>query len=219
MNFTRETIENAAVGVGVAETHEGLSAIHRPGCAAAIWKRTPLPAFQDWIDRLDPSDLPQTRMIIAPEKVREALQKTALICGTPDCPECGMLVDDISALAMIFAELMGAPYLRLRLDIVNSNACRKFHMDAVTARLICTYRGQGTQYGISSDGSDPSRVFSVPACAPIILRGSEWPEEPKSGLLHRSPPIEGSGETRLLLVLDPVTDLDDEPAQQNTILH
>ncbi|HMB12384.1 MAG TPA: DUF1826 domain-containing protein, partial [Roseovarius sp.] len=29
---------------------------------------------------------------------------------------------------------------------------------------------------------------------------------PPSGLLHRSPPIEGSGETRLLLVLDPVDD-------------
>jgi len=28
-------------------------------------------------------------------------------------------------------------------------------MDAVKSRLICTYRGQGTQYGISMDGSDP----------------------------------------------------------------
>ncbi|MEW7008160.1 DUF1826 domain-containing protein [Lentilitoribacter sp. EG35] len=32
------------------------------------------------------------------------------------------------------------------------------------------------------------------------------PETPTSGLLHRSPPIDGTGETRLLLVLDPVSD-------------
>nr|WP_245926135.1 DUF1826 domain-containing protein [Ascidiaceihabitans donghaensis] len=30
------------------------------------------------------------------------------------------------------------------------------------------------------------------------------------GCLHRSPPIEGSGETRLVLVLDPIFDLEDE---------
>lgn len=31
-------------------------------------------------------------------------------------------------------------------------------------------------------------------------------ERPASGLLHRSPPIEGAGETRLVLVLDPIHD-------------
>ncbi|MEO1549526.1 MAG: DUF1826 domain-containing protein, partial [Pseudomonadota bacterium] len=68
----------------------------------------------------------------------------------------------------------------------------------------------GTQYGISVDGTEPARVFTVQTGAPILLRGTEWPEEPKSGLLHRSPPIEGSGETRLVLVLDPIFDPVDE---------
>jgi len=101
---------------------------------------------------------------------------------------------------------MSAPYLRLRLDVVRTNACRKFHIDAVTARLICTYRGTGTQYGISTDGADPKRVFTVPTGAPIILRGTLWPADLPSGLLHRSPPIVDTGETRLLLVIDPVFD-------------
>ncbi|MEM6589751.1 MAG: DUF1826 domain-containing protein [Pseudomonadota bacterium] len=214
MNFARETVTDAAVGVGVTKSHEGLSSIHHPGCAATIWQRAPAPDFQDWIDDLDPEHLPRIRMILAPDQVREALQKTALMCGTPDCPQCGMLVDDIAALAMIFADVMTARFVRLRLDVVTHNACRKFHIDAVKARLICTYRGTGTQYGISTDGEDPSRVFTVPACAPIILRGTQWPEGPKSGLLHRSPPIEGSGETRLLLVIDPV---DEAPNDNNTI--
>lgn len=118
-----------------------------------------------------------------------------------------MLVDDIAALADVFADVMHAPYLRLRLDVIKTNACRKFHIDAVTARLVCTYRGTGTQYGISTDGTEPKRIFTVPTVSPILLRGTLWPETPRSGLLHRSPPIEGTGETRLLLVLDPIVDL------------
>ena len=42
--------------------------------------------------------------------------------------------------------------------------------------------------------------------APILLRGTLWQERPRTGLLHRSPPIEGTGETRLVLVLDPIDD-------------
>ena len=79
----------------------------------------------------------------------------------------------------------------------------------MTARLICTYRGPGTQYCISHDHTDPKRFFTVPTGAPILLRGSRWPQRPASGLLHRSPPIEGTGETRLVLVLDPVLNEDD----------
>lgn len=46
--------------------------------------------------------------------------------------------------------------------------------------------------------------MTVPTGSPIILRGTRWPETPVSRLLHRSPPIVGTGETRLVLVLDPV---------------
>ena len=145
--------------------------------------------------------------------VSEALVNITRACGTPDCPERDLFIDDVSALAAIFADVMRVGYLRLRLDVVVSNACRKFHIDAVTARLICTYRGTGTQCGISADGGVPRRVLTVPTGSPIILRGTHWPETPISGLLHRSPPIEGTGETRLMLVLDPVNDPADEPDQ------
>jgi hypothetical protein len=87
---------------------------------------------------------------------------------------------------------------------VTTNACRKFHVDAMAARLICTYRGTGTQYGQSRNGDDPKRVFTVPTGSAVLLRGSLWPSNRDCGLVHRSPPIEGTGETRLVLVLDPV---------------
>ena len=108
--------------------------------------------------------------------------------------------------ADVFSGLTPAACFRLRFEVVTRNACRKFHVDAVTARLVCTYRATGTEYGISTNGRVPRRVFTVPTGAPMLLRGTPWLERPKSGLLHRSPPIEGTRETRLALVLDPVLD-------------
>ena len=191
---------------------DGLAAIHQPGTAAAFWERTPLDRFQTWIDALPPEQLPRARIILRPEAVCDALIEVTRFCGTPECPERNMLIEDASALAAIFADVMDCAYLQLRLDAIQTNACRKFHVDAVTARLICTYRGTGTQYGVSTTGDDPDTVLTVPTGAPIVLRGTRWPENPPSGLLHRSPPIAGTNETRLLLVLDPVEDPDRDAA-------
>jgi len=210
MNLIRDIQTNGLAGVSVAETPAAVTAIRQPGCAASIWKRAPLASFQSWIDALPPQHLPRARVVLRPNAVRGALSKIFDGATLPDGGERAMLVDDISALADMFATAMRAPYLRLRLDVVTTNACRKFHVDAITARLLCTYRGTGTQYGVSTDGTEPKRIFTVPTGSPILLRGRLWPETPGAGVLHRSPPIEGSGETRLVLVLDPVFDLEDE---------
>ncbi len=209
MTVVREIAKDAAIEVDVADAAEGLSAIHNPGCAAVIWRRQVLPDFQSWIDALPPEQLPQARVILRPEDVRDAVFQICKATGIANCAEREQLVDDTAVLADIFTSLVPAPYLRLRFDVVTTNACTKFHIDAVTARLICTYRGTGTQYGVAADGAEPRRVFTVPTGAPILLRGTLWPERPKSGLLHRSPPIEGTGETRLVLVLDPVLEPDE----------
>jgi hypothetical protein len=211
MTLIQETIKCAAVGVGVSHTPEGLSAINKPGCAAAIWQRRPLPSFQSWIDTLDPARLPKARVITSHRNVREVVLQICEVSGIPDCSERQILADDASALAAIFNDIMPSSHFQLRFDVVTNNACRKFHIDAVTARLVCTYRGTSTQYGISTDGKDPKRVFTVPTGSAMILRGTLWPEESKSGLLHRSPPIAGTGETRLLFVLDPITELENVP--------
>lgn len=211
MSLAQERVDDAAIGVGISDTPEGLSVIKHPGCPAAIWRRQPMQSFQVWLDALEPDRLPRARTILRPTAVRDFLHHTCDVADTPSGDERDMLVDDAAALATMFSDLFDAPYLRLRFDVVTNNACRKFHIDAVTARLVCTYRGTGTQYGFSVDGADPERVFTVPTGAPVLLRGTLWPAHPKSGLLHRSPPIEGTGETRLMLVLDPVLDPADEP--------
>lgn len=198
-----------AAGVAVVYEPDHLTAFLETSCAAAIWHRTPAAEFQSWIHDLLPSSLPEGRIVLRPEAVGSAIEELCQIAETPSSPHKNQLIDDISALSDVFARLMQTQYLRLRLQRVTSNACRKFHVDAIVGRLVCTYRGAGTQFGTSANGGDPTRVLTVPTGAPILLRGSLWPETPASGLLHRSPPIEGTGETRLVLVLDAVDDIHD----------
>ncbi|MEO1531121.1 MAG: DUF1826 domain-containing protein [Pseudomonadota bacterium] len=210
MNLVRETVVDAAIGVGVADRCDDLAAINHPGCAAAIWRRQLDRDFQTWVDSLQPDELPRARMILPPEEAAACLLDLFDEQHVQAGDERAWLVGDIQRLCTAFLRLVHAPFIRLRLDVVANNACRKFHLDAVTARLVCTYRGTGTQYGVSTDGADPRRIFTVATGSPIILRGTQWPETPRSGLLHRSPPIEGTGETRFVLVIDPIFDPDEE---------
>ncbi|WP_421907389.1 DUF1826 domain-containing protein [Mameliella sp.] len=209
MTYYQDIFEEAGNAIFRAETPDAIAAIRRPSCAATIWQRKPTTRFQSWIDALPPEQLPSARIVLRAEMVGAALLKLAEAHGTPEGPERDLLIEDVSALAAIFADVMRVKYVRLRLETVTGNACRKFHLDAVTGRLICTYRGPGTQYGTAVTGTAPHRIHAVPTGAPIVLRGTHWPEKPLSGLLHRSPPIEGTGRVRFVLVLDPV----DDPAQ------
>jgi hypothetical protein len=201
----REIVRDAAIGVAVADAPEGLSALRRPGCAAAIWRRQPMSAFQAWLDAIPPERLPNGRVILRPEAVRDGADRLSAIAGTPEGAGRDRFCDDVAALAEIFTGVMDTRYLRLRLAPVDTDGCRRFHVDAMRARLVCTYRGPGTQYAVSTDGTPPSRVFQVPTGAPILMRGTLWPGEPV-GIMHRSPPIEGTGITRLVLVLVVVDD-------------
>ncbi|WP_170551059.1 DUF1826 domain-containing protein [Ruegeria atlantica] len=204
MNFVRKPVKDKVTGVSFADDPAALRTFAQPNCAALIWRRRTPPDMQSWLNQLDPKVLPSGRVILPPSAVKTTVEQLCDISGMPYGTERAWLQDDIASLADIFCELMNANFLRLRLDVVTTNACRKLHTDAVTARLVCTYRGTGTQYGTSTDGKDPALVFTVQTGAPILLRGTLWPERPSSGVVHRSPPIEGTSESRLVLVLDPV---------------
>ncbi|GIR45987.1 MAG: hypothetical protein CM15mP54_28410 [Paracoccaceae bacterium] len=84
--------------------------------------------------------------------------------------------------------------------------CPKFHVDSITARLICTYRGLGTQYGISELGEDPKHLYIHSKLAFNFAQRTFMPTKPRVDLLHRSPPTNGKEETRLIMVLDHVID-------------
>ncbi|MFV0383899.1 DUF1826 domain-containing protein [Paracoccus sp. (in: a-proteobacteria)] len=181
-----------------------LDQIRAPGCAAAIWQRDTAPQVQSWIDALPAGKLPTLRGAIDAGDAGQVVDQACARAGLPMGAVREFLVRDTGLLASHFARIMQNRSLHLRLDVVSGNACRKFHQDYVPARLLCTYRGQGTEYGLAEGGIDgvPLQVRRMQTGWAALFRGRLWPGSEECGLVHRSPPIEGSGETRLLLVID-----------------
>ncbi len=219
MKSEAKNAANVNFKVPINDNVDGLYAVSQSSVPAVIWRRTPSSKFQTWIDSLPEKELPSARIALPLDAIQRALMEVMQISKTPACAQREILIDDISALADVFAEINQTKFLRLRLEAITGNACSKFHIDAVTTRLVCTYRGPGTQYSFSADDSVPSNIFDVPTSSPIIMRGTLWPTKEKSFLLHRSPPIEGSGQTRLLLVLDPIDDPKIESTRTNFSIH
>ncbi len=193
--------------VRIAKDLTELSAIHEPGTGVALWTRALPASLQSWLNGLPVEQVPSTRTVIRPSAVPEAVDVAFKAAGTPEGAERDRLADDITRLAEVFAELMAVPYVRVRLENVRDDACTKFHHDRVNARLICTYRGPGTQYGLASTNGDPTTIHDVPAGVPAIFRGALSPAADQLPVVHRSPAIAGTGRTRLVLVIDPVADL------------
>jgi hypothetical protein len=137
------------------------------------------------------------------ERVRDGLVAPILFEGALDTlPGAldglpALLAADVMALATRFAALIGSDAIRLRLEVITGNACRKWHRDYTNLRLVLTYLGPGTEYRL---GEDPSGA-RVPEQAAALFKGRL--AEGCAGMVeHRSPPIEGSGARRLVLVLD-----------------
>ena len=197
----------ALVGLALAQTANDFSIIQDQDCAAVLCQTQISSHILDWLASLDPACLPKARVILHPDRVQSALVHICDMSQMPVCAERDAFIAHAQQLSDAFMHIMKAPYMLLRLDVISHNACSRFHIDALTARLMCTYRRTGTQYGLANAAGDPETVHSVRTGAAIVLRGKRWLTKAKVDLVHRSPPIQGTGQTRLLLVLDPISDL------------
>jgi hypothetical protein len=126
------------------------------------------------------------------------------------------LAVDLFDLSSLLLNLTGAPAIRSRFERVEHDGCRLFHTDKNTLRLLCTYAGAGTQWlpdaavdrsalGKGSNAaicSNTRAVRSIRRGDVALLKGDAWPGNAGRGIVHRSPPIAKSGQSRLLLTLD-----------------
>jgi hypothetical protein len=190
-----------------------LAAIGRHNVDLAIWTRRLPPALAHWLDALPPAQLPRLRVRIGHPQVAAALDAAFAAAGTPGCAARDLLAADIVALTTQFARLVESPDLDLRLDTVDDDGCTRWHRDVTPMRLLCTYRGPGSERvdaehaaAALADADDfAGPCYAVPQHAVAVLRGAlddagrPWAR----GLVHRSPRIAGQGITRLLLCLNP----------------
>lgn len=115
-----------------------------------------------------------------------------------------VLVDELTTLAMRFAKIVACDRLRVRLDVIQTDACRKFHADNVTVRLLMPLVGPGTQWLAACKLHDdpPIADGQLQIGEVALFKGRVWAERPE--ILHRSPPVAATGITRLLLAIDPL---------------
>ncbi|GAB5456336.1 MAG: hypothetical protein Hens2KO_25650 [Henriciella sp.] len=166
-----------------------------------MWQRSVPEAVQTWLDQLPDTHLPTGRFSLSPADAGACVRHLFVETGIADHPALAWLCQDADRLAALIARVCDVSTVRLRFEAVYDNACRKFHVDNVGARLICTYRGPGTQIGLGEH--DTSKITTISTGAPILLKGRQSSQGQDIILQHRSPPIEGTGVSRLVLVLEP----------------
>ncbi|MCY4179098.1 MAG: DUF1826 domain-containing protein, partial [Litoreibacter sp.] len=76
-------------------------------------------------------------------------------------------------------------------------------LEGSPVRLVCTYRGAGTEYGFGIQ--DVAR--SVPVSSVLMTR----PCDTERQFWHRDPPVERVTDTRLQLTLDAVSEREAAP--------
>jgi hypothetical protein len=122
----------------------------------------------------------------------------------------------------ILGELLDARSIGLRLEVVGQAMCPRLHVDRVGIRLLCTYRGPGTEWvddvavdrgrlgararGLPDENSGllgpGSRIEIIPPFAVALLKGSLWQGNGGRGVIHRSPAVTPGETPRILLAMD-----------------
>jgi hypothetical protein len=195
------TQERAAASAVAVERGDPtvLEAVARPEVHLAIWNR-PLPLALAWLPQLDWTkidDLDFTTTLAALEAdIAEGLAEA----GYPAGARGDALAEEIIGHARRFAAIQKIDALAIRLEVIEIDACRKFHADHVTARLLTTLVGSGTQW-IHGDAGPDAPIRQMRPGDVAIFKGRLGTET--LAILHRSPPIGDTGETRLLLAIDP----------------
>jgi uncharacterized protein DUF1826 len=185
-----------------------LNGILDDGVALAVWTRRGPPGLAAWLDALPPEHLPDGRFVCEPAEVPARL---AVLCdqvGLTDGPARTLLIDDIAGLAARFARIADARRVDLRLEALDHDSCWRFHRDRVGFRLNATYRGPGTQWpplelaarALRAQRRYRGALNELPRFAVGLFKGER--RAGPAAILHRSPPIAGSGTTRLFLCLN-----------------
>lgn len=185
-----------------------LDRICERGVGLCLWQRIAPAEIRRSLDALEIGDLPHGRVLARRRHVEAAV--ASILGSTPlaGAPLERFLVEDIAMLAACFARIAATDLIDVRLETVGHDACWKFHRDRSRLRLITTYRGAGTQIVPSANVDEALQaqraylgpIVQLPVFAVALFKGDQATEG--TGVLHRSPPIAGTGTTRLVLCVD-----------------
>lgn len=194
----------------VIDTLHGLPDIFEPQINLLRWRR--------------PIDLAIRERIAAltrPNRLASGWRRT-LRAGTrlpsdwlADAAEHDPWREDIQFLTELFADLTDCVSVGIRLEVVTTAMCPRFHVDRTGLRLLCTYQGPATEWLDEEDGDrsrlgphadtllrNPGGVQRADRFDVLLLKGELWPGNAGRGIMHRSPEVEPDTAPRVLLALD-----------------
>lgn len=178
-----------------------LERIAEPGVGLALWRRSQPEDLAHWLASTSAGRLPRGRMLVRSRDIAWAFAEMVR-------PEARALAIDMADLTEWFCAIAATPEVDIRIETLNHDGCWKFHYDNVALRLITTYRGPGTQWVAVADGARAlaeqrayaGPVREIPCHAVGLFKGTATGSA--RAVVHRSPPIAGTGMTRLVLVLN-----------------
>ena len=183
----------------------------------AVWQRTHSMAMDTSINALLTLNTFSQLQFSAP--TQDVARTLAL--HMPQFENRETLLEDIALLTDMFACLFDQDAIGLRLRVIDTPMCPRFHVDQIPSRLITTYSGPATEWvpnefadrsklgagnnGLSDEESGllqpPCHIQSIQTGDVALLKGGGWKGNEGSGLIHRSP-NNIDGQKRLLLTLD-----------------
>jgi len=217
MTVPLPTLDHSAAG-GACETVFGedsrvLAEVARPEVGMAVWCRPAEEGLSAWLDGLPEDSLQSDRLLLRPHQARRAVsgvlsEGLRLAEHSVEARLRDSLARDVAALTRLFADLAGTRLVDLRLEALRHDACWRFHYDHMRLRLLCTYCGPATQWvppearnaALAEQRAYRGPLHELPRFAVALFKGSLAPDQ--VGVVHRSPPIAGTGRSRLLLCLN-----------------
>ncbi|MEQ9608791.1 MAG: DUF1826 domain-containing protein [Kiloniellaceae bacterium] len=228
MSLPFPPLDHSAAGgaseVVFSEDPQVLTAIARREVGLAVWQRDVPEELAIWLDALPMGGLPNDRLLLRPYQAQRAVAGLLRGAHRGDQAMQERLAADVAQLVRVFADIAGQRLVDLRLREVEHDACWRFHYDHVPLRLICNYRGPATQWvppearevalAAQRDYAGPLR--ELPRFAAALFKGALAPGQ--VGVVHRSPPIAGMGQTRLFLCLNEPSSVSPLPWEGQKVL-
>lgn len=180
-----------------------MTQIFRPENNLVVWQRSLSTQLLDEIKETI-TQKPTWQMVLQTSQ-DEAFEELADALSDWRCAQ--ELSCDITQLIEMYSVLFDAKRVGVRLTVLESTMCPRFHVDRVGCRLVTTYYGQATQWIKGKDAVQvtqdyPNALIEQMNTGDVaLLKGTYWEGDEQHGIVHRSPPATEQS-LRLLLTID-----------------
>lgn len=176
-------------------------------CSLALWHRDVGIRIKAAFDALDLDRVRGFRITTSADDARENVGDAVTAMGFGTAELTKFLTADITLLARHFVAATGSLQLDMRLEVVRDDACRRFHVDNMPARLVVTYVGPGTVFVPRSQAKralEKQRAYAGPVVAMTRFAAGLFAGTAagRPGLVHRSPRLGGTNGKRLFFAVN-----------------